>query len=62
MGYDDGECDIALDGQHVWQLKGIALGTPAVIDEGSGVDAEYECLGCGSVLLRTPGQPFPGTV
>lgn len=49
MSQDDDE-----DCEHVWKLAGVHLG--------EGVDAEYECTRCGAVMVRVPGQPFPGTV
>lgn len=62
MGYDDDACEVAPDGQHVWELQGLALGVNPGPVTSTGVDAEYECTLCGTVLLRTPGQVFPGTV
>jgi len=41
---------------HVWQLVGVAF-VP-----GHGAPTEYECaLGCGSVMYRAAGEPFPPT-
>jgi hypothetical protein len=62
VGLDDGVCNVTADGLHVWQLQGVALGVDPGPVAATGVDAEYECAGCGTVMLRTPGQPFPGTV
>lgn len=66
MGYDDGVCDVAPNGQHLWELQGVTLGVDVGVDLGpiaaTGVDAEYECAHCGVPMLRIPGEAFPGTV
>lgn len=46
---DDADCP-----EHVWRLVSVVLG--------DGADAEYRCVRCGTVTLRTKGQPFPGSV
>jgi hypothetical protein len=50
------EQDVAPECPHVWQLVGVAF-VP-----GHGAPTEYECaLGCGSVMYRAAGEPFPPT-
>jgi hypothetical protein len=50
------EQDVGSDCLHVWQLVGV------VLIWGHGAPTDYECaLGCGSVMYRGAGEPFPPT-
>jgi hypothetical protein len=51
-----GKQDVAPECPHLWQLVSV------VLIEDHGAATEYECaLGCGSVMYRAAGEPFPAT-
>lgn len=50
MGYDDGECEIALDGRHVFALAEL------VTTERGQLNQVHRCVGCGVEVLDVVDQ------